>query len=1082
MIFDIISKKGNLMLPAIYKNRCPNCGGDISSSRLSKGLFCKKCMEENENKCEIELKNYEKFCIADEKLSLFNAFFKEKTGSELSSIQKMWAKRFFLGNSFALLAPTGIGKTTFGLLLSAFVKNSYILFPTKLLVMQAVERFKKWGVEVLAYKGKKEEKEKILKGEGEIIITTTQFLYKNIDNIKREFELVFIDDVDSILKSGKKIDTVLKLLGFSEEEIQKALEYINNKEYDKIKNISKKKKGELIVSSATANPRSKRVYLFRFLLGFEISRPNLTLREVIDSYDEEYSWEKSVEWIKKLGKGGLLFLPGNETKERLNEYIGFLNSKAIKAYSYEEFNEHIEEFKKGDCYFVGFASYRNPLARGIDLPEAIRYTLFVGVPKMEFSLKTDDYRSMYFIAISLYPFFAKKLDFKALLEYQHNINFMKKYVFFATLHPKVEEKLQKIKEYIFDLINFYGDEIKNSPEISFDGEKIITADITGYIQASGRSSRFYKGHLTKGLGLVLVDSQKAFFSLQKKLKWFTQSEFVNIKELDIDEVLKEIDKSRNESKKVDIKTTFVVVESPTKAKTISSFFGNPSRRVIDDVIVYEILMEERNLIITASIGHDFDLDENEGKWGVVEKYIPVFKVLENKDKIINALNLESFEVDEVFIATDPDREGEKIAFDLTLNNKPYNLNIKRAEFHEITKYAFEEAINNPRDIDTNLVGAQFVRRIADRWIGFLISQIIQKMLKNPHLSAGRVQTPVLKWIAKRTEGLKEKIFVVSVRINDLRVEFEFENEEEAKKFYDNIPDKINLTLISSKEEQLFEKPFNTSELLKEAALKLKFPPQQTMTLAQELFESGFITYHRTDSHRISPLGISIAKDYIFENFGEDYFKGRSFEEAGAHEAIRATTSMDTEELKSFCMVKGLNLNYRHFKLYDLIFRKFIASQMKEAVVKKDTFNILGKEIEVITKILKDGFNLIYPIKIYNLSEGIYETVKNLYKKSKISPYTYAEVIEEMKNKGIGRPSTYAITIEKLIERKYIVEKNGFLFATHLGFKVLKIIENLKYKDFVEEEFTAKLENIMDEIESGIRDYKKELIWLFSLLF
>ncbi len=579
----------------------------------------------------------------------------------------------------------------------------------------------------------------------------------------------------------------------------------------------------------------------------------------------------------------------------------------------------------------------------------------------------------------------------------------------------------------------------------------------------------------------MVDNEKAFYSLRKKLKWFGDSDFLDIKSLDIDEILKKIDKSRSETEKKEIKTSFVVVESPTKAKTICSFFGNPSRRIVGDVIVNEILMENRNLIITASIGHDFDLDENEGRWGVIEKYIPVFKVLEEKEKILKALNIESFEVDEVFIATDPDREGEKIAFDLILNNKPYNLNIKRIEFHEITKNAFEKAINNPREIDEYLVGAQFVRRTADRWIGFLISQIIQKRLKKPHLSAGRVQTPVLRWIAKRTEGLKKKIYVVSVRIKDLRVEFDFENEEEASRFFENI-EKGQIKFISSKEETIYEKPFNTSELLKEAAIKLKYSPQQTMKLAQELFESGFITYHRSDSHRISPFGILVAKEYIKDKFGEKFFKPRSFEEAGAHEAIRSTTSMDVEDMKSFCMLKGISLTFKHFRLYDLIFRKFVASQMKEVVVEKETFDIFGKRIEIITKILKDGFNLIYPLKVYEINENENKIVKNIYKKSKISPYTYAEVIEEMKNKNIGRPSTYAVTIEKLIERKYIVEKNGFLFATYLGFKVLKIIDNIKYKKFVSEEFTAELENIMDEIQSGKRDYKKELIWLFSLLF
>ena len=1069
------------MIEVIYKNQCPNCGGDICSNRLEKGLFCKNCMDENQNKCEVELKNYKTFCDAEDKLEEFNQFFKSKTGNNLSAFQKMWAKRFFLGNSFALLAPTGIGKTTFGLLLSGFVKNSYIIFPTKLLVLQALQRFKEWGIDALAYTGKKEEKEKILNGEYNILITTTQFLYKNIDHINKEFNLVFVDDVDSILKSGKKIDSVLRLLNFSENDINLALELINKKDYEKLKEISKNKKGELIVSSATANPKSKRVYLFKYLLGFEISKPNLSLRNVIDCYDKNFSWENSINWIKKLGKGGLLFLPGNETKENLKKYLSFLNENNIKAYSYEEFNEHLEEFKKGECFFVGFASFRNPLSRGIDLPEFIRYTLFVGVPKMEFNLNSDDYRSMYFIAISLYPFFAKKIGFKDLLIYQNNINFMKRYVFFKEIHPKVIEKLNEIKNNLFNLIKNYQEEIKNSPEISFDGEKIITSDITGYIQASGRASRFYKGHLTKGLALVLVDNEKAFFSLQKKLKWFSESEFFDINELDLNKILEEIDKSRMLEKKEDIKTIFVVVESPTKAKTISSFFGTPSRRIINDVLVYEILMEKRNLIITASIGHDFDLDEKEGQWGVIKKYIPMFKILENKDKILKTLNLETFEVEEIFIATDPDREGEKIAFDLILNNKPFNLNIKRAEFHEITKYAFEGAINSPRDINENLVASQLLRRIADRWIGFLVSQIIQKRLNNPALSAGRVQTPVLRWIANRTESLKEKIFVVRVKINDLKVDFEFEEEDRAKEFFNKINENIKIKLISSTTQKLFEKPFNTSELLKEASIKLKFSPQFTMQLAQELFENGFITYHRTDSHRISSLGISIAKDYIKEKFSEEFFKARSFEEKGAHEAIRATTSMDMNELKSFCMIKGIKLSYKHFRLYDLIFRKFIASQMKEAIVKKDIFDILGKEVEVISEILEDGYNLIYPIKVYNL-QNIDKISKNLYQKSKVSPYTYAEVIEEMKNKGIGRPSTYAITIEKLLDRKYIIQKNGYLFATSLGFKVLRIIDTLEYKEFVSEEFTSNLENIMDEIEKGNRNYKEELIKLFSLLF
>ncbi len=429
------------MLRAVYKNLCPNCGNDIDSERLNLGLFCEKCDSDGLKCSSVNLQNFKKFCIAQGKLREFNEFFKSKVGRELSPIQKMWAKRFFLGYSFSLLVPTGIGKTTFGLLLSAFVKNSYIVFPTKFLVLQTVERFKNWGIDALAYTGKKSEKERIKEGEYDILITTTQFLYKNKEIINKKFDLVFVDDVDSILKSARKIGDIFYLLRFSEEDIQKALELINKKDYEGLKKLSKKRASKLLVSSATANPRSKRVLLFRYLLGFEISRPNLTLRNIEDLYDEEYSWEKSVEWIKKLGRGGLLFLPGNGTREKLEEYVSFLNSRGIKAYTYEEFNEHLEEFKKGKCYFVGFASYRNPLARGIDLPEAVRYTLFVGVPKIELKLNEDNYKSIYFITLAVFPYLMRKnlLSKDEVFEIQSIINFFKNMFFLQCFIRKLKK-------------------------------------------------------------------------------------------------------------------------------------------------------------------------------------------------------------------------------------------------------------------------------------------------------------------------------------------------------------------------------------------------------------------------------------------------------------------------------------------------------------------------------------------------------------------------------------------------------------------------------------------------------------------
>ena len=1067
------------MLQAVYKNRCPRCLGDITSLRLIKGEFCDKCMSEivDVDDCE-KMKHFEKFCLCLKRVKDFENFFSSKIGYKLNALQKSWTVRFFLGESFILNAPTGIGKTTFGLLSAAFVKNSYILFPTKLLVNEAVEQFNKWGIDVVAYRGKKEEKERIKKFKNGILITTTQFLYKNPDifNDKR-FSFVFIDDVDSVVKSAKRIDDILKLVGFDKEDIQKAYGHLRQKEYDEIAKIAQKKRGILILSSATAYPKTKRALLFKYLLGVEIGKPSLKLRGVEDLYDEECSWKRSLEWIERMGRGGLIYLPSDKTKKELQEYVEFLNKHGVKAYSYEEFALKKEEFKKGECFFVGFASYKNPLARGLDLPGVVRYTLFVGVPKIVFDLNENNFRVLYYLFLTIYPYLVRKntADTEEILKVRNYLKFMKKELFAKTIDEKSSRKLEEICQFLKGIIKKYEREIKNSPEIAFDGKKIITADITGYIQASGRASRFYKGKLTRGISLVLVDSQKAFYSLRKKLKAVSQKDFKNVKEVDLEELLDEI--SKQNSANFTLKTRFVIVESPTKAKTIASFYGNPLRRIIDGVIVYEIITQEGLLVISASVGHDFDLCDERGVWGVVDKYIPVFDVLENKEHILTAQQICSFEVGEVCVATDPDREGEKIAFDLILNNKKYNRNVKRIEFHEITQTAFEKALTTPRNSDNNLVGAQFYRRIADRWVGYKISSYIQKIFQNPHLSAGRVQTPVLRWIVENTLKSKEKVWIVRILIDEMRVDFDFDEKNEALEFYDSLNNEIKIKKLEKREDSLIQKPFTTSEMLKEASVKLGFSPQVTMNLAQGLFESGLITYHRTDSHRVSDYGKSIAKAYIKENFGEEFVALRSFESKGAHEAIRPTTSQDAQEIIFYNEIDDKSL-----RLYDLIFRRFIASQMREVRVLKEKFKIVSQDVEIITKIIEDGFNLIYPLKTYDLEEGVKKIKKEIFTRPKYPPYSYGQIIDLMKKRGIGRPSTYAITVEKLLQRKYIVEKNGLLFATKLGENVINTLDKSEFYEFVTEEFSATLESIIDKIEEGEKDYKKEIIALYSLLF
>lgn len=1109
-------------IKAIYKNMCPNCGRNIDAERLYKGLLCKECLPEEIKHNEIcnivEYGEYKKFCDTNKEVENFKHLFKKIIKNDLWSIQETWAKRFFLGVSHALLAPTGIGKTTFGLILARYLiekkkQKVYLIFPTQILVNQAYDRLISYGVKgknILPYsskfaKSKKKQEElknKISNGNFDILLTTVMFLYKNIDIIpKGIFSLIFIDDVDSILKSAKNIDKVLMLLGFSQEDIEKTLEFIKfkakifrsnnisekqfekfNKFQEEILKISQKRKGTLIVSSATSNPRSKRVLLFRELLGFEVGRPSLTFRNIVDTYDKPKNlWEKSIEEIKKLGNGGLVFLPSSETKERLEEYIEFLKQNGINALHYEEFLDKVEEYKLGKySVAVGFASYRNPLARGVDLPDTIRYALFVGVPKLKFNISIEEkFSHLYYFLLIVVPFlFRKKLiDQNTQLKLYRYINFLKIYGFMELerLPEDKQNKLLEIKSFVLQLLNnkqIY-EAIKNSPEITLKEENgnftLTTADITGYIQASGRTSRLYAGGLTKGLSYVLVDDEKAFYSLQKKVKWFNEDiEFVPVSNINLEEILKEIDKDREKVKKIlkgekleeekqSFKTTLVIVESPNKARTISNFFGKPIRRKLKKVDAYEIVVGERFLTIVASKGHIFDLTKEYGYYGVLKEdkyFVPIFETIEDnnqsKKEVIESIRELDIEVEEIVVATDPDTEGEKIAFDLALNSKPYNLNIKRAEFHEITRKAFLNALKELRDIDKNLVKAQLVRRIADRWIGFTISKFIQKKLGKNWLSAGRVQTPVLEWIVKRAEEAKKKLAVVRVFINNVPVEFVFEDKKEAKKFFDNL-EYIYIKKLQLVQETLFEKPFSTDQMLKAAAHKLKFSPQETMSLAQDLFEAGLITYHRTDSIRVSPAGIAVAKEYITDNFGEGFFKPKTFSGfEGAHECIRPTKPNDVNDLKSLVFTMNLTeITDKHLKLYDLIFKQFIASQMKETVIEKTTYEIKAfdkiLQESFITKIIEEGFNKILPVKTYQIPEGKINVNQNksYFLKPKVPYYTYEEVIQDMKEKGIGRPSTYAITIEKLLERKYIVEKNRHLIPTKLGIEVLNIIKEKK---------------------------------------
>jgi reverse gyrase len=1186
------------MIKAIYKSSCINCNGEIDSERLYLGLPCKNCLESfdekilnkrekifeyvyKELKKAKKLKNYEKYYKLIEETKKFKKFFKKIVGKPWSA-QLMWFKRAIQGKSFSILAPTGTGKTTFLIALSLYIDGKvYFILPTSLLANQVYQKFlyfsSKLGINkrVVCYnslmkkKEREEAMEKILKRDFDILITTVMFISKKFETIKDLiFDLIVVDDVDSFLKASKNVDKVLMLLGFSQSTIQKALENVelrrilifgqkeeilkkieeNSKEIEK----EKKKAKVLIVSGASARARTKRVMLFKELLDFSIGTKIEGIRNIEDLYEITENIEKKVcEYVKIFGKGGLIFIPmdkGIEYAEFLEKY---LNENGINAKAYTKTKiSTINEFIEGKIdVLIGIASHRSPLARGIDLPEVIRYAIFVGVPKFKIKIDLKEFRPMKLVMLlsHLREYFEKEVldDVDVLINKLRKIVLTEEQSISIIEAIEKNEKLEGFLGYCQEIFKKVLEILKNqlskkevlerikqSKKLVFSEEEFyfIIPDVQAYIQASGRTSRLYAGGISKGLSLVLVDEIKAFNGLVEKIKWFVDTEFKEVKKVNLQKILKKIDEDREKIKLIRegkykfrgkrlVKTALMIVESPTKAKTIARFFGIPARREINGINVYECSTGKYILLITASIGHVFDLVTKEGYHGIkIENgIIPIYSSIKkcpkcneqfsdeiencpydnekliDKKNILEKLREISLEVDEILIATDPDSEGEKIAFDLYLYLKPLNKNIKRLEFHEITLKAILNALNNPREINQNLVKAQIVRRVEDRLFGFELSQKVQNFFGRRTLSAGRVQTPVLGWIINRVNESKNSIKTF-IRIRTKNFNIVFESNIRTSKEKESLLEEITknpivfVKKIEEREETINPlPPYTTDSLLKDASLILKFDVKKTMRIAQELFECGLITYHRTPSTTVSYVGIAVAKEFIKENFGEEYFFARNWKEEGAHECIRPTKPISAERLLEMLRLGLIQLPIKitkdHLSLYNLIFKRFISSQMKGVKVIKTKFefsiNGLKKEQEFVTKILEDGFNKMFPFKVYEINEGSYniesfDPEKDLVTRPSITLFKEGDLVALMKERKIGRPSTYATIVSTLLERKYVIKiKNEKLVNTTLGKRVYEFLKS-KYEKYITEDVTRDLEEKMDKIEKGEAKYEEVL--------
>ncbi len=526
----------------------------------------------------------------------------------------------------------------------------------------------------------------------------------------------------------------------------------------------------------------------------------------------------------------------------------------------------------------------------------------------------------------------------------------------------------------------------------------------------------------------------------------------------------------------------VLVESPTKTKTLEKFLGKE----------YKVL---------ASGGHVRDLPKSKLGIDVENNFEPQYIIPTRARKNIKLLKEALKKADEVYLATDPDREGEAISYHLlhALGIKEY----KRITFNEITKSAVEEATKHPREIDMSLVDAQQARRVLDRLVGYKLSPLLWKKITKG-LSAGRVQSVALRIITDREKEIekfiKEDYWTISAIFSQEEKNFSaFLKEKNGKKIekpgikdekegkeIENDLEEATFTVLSVEQKERKRNPlppFTTSTMQQEAFKRLRFPSSFTMSIAQSLYEKGLITYHRTDSLHISKESKEQAKKYIKNNFGEKYYKERSFTSKGktqeAHEAVRPS-SLDSSPEK-------VKLKKEEFKLYDLIWRRFLASLMSEALFYSTKINIEAKNKDTYLlassgSILRfDGFTKVYLMKfeeneLPSLKEGEnLNKEKILNEKHTTKPparFTEASLIKELEKHGIGRPSTYSPTLSTLSKRNYTekIDKR-YLKPTEIGRIVCDLL--LEHFPFVVDlKFTAKMEEDLDKIAEGGKEWQK----------
>lgn len=569
----------------IIKKSCFNCNEAISSERLENVLPCEKDIKEEE--LELIKSDFDIYKILLEKNRLFYFkeiyslkeeskqfynFFKNMINSDPWSIQISWFKRLYNKRSFSMIAPTGTGKSTFILVSSLYFANKgykiLIVLPTRVLVIQMFEKLNKlleksgYKLNIIAYSGNKEEKENIKNGKFDILIVSNQFISKNFEILSdKKFDIIFVDDVDAFFKGSKNIERIIRLLGFSEDDIKFSNQIIDKKikgnlELDKelkekLAQIKNKEHGILVLSSATGSIRGKRVKLYKELLDFSVGSTSSKLRNIVDCYISGFEDFKPVvlDLVKKMEDGILIFVCKDLGSNYAEELFKFLSENGFKVglviSKEKESLKNIKKFANGEInILIGIAHHQGLLVRGLDLPTRVKYAIFVGIPKISINITKfeKNLKNLLILAEVIKPLIKenkkiekllrnlnkklKRLSSDALISlskaYSENTWSEKWMLSYSNMIREIEEIVVR---YISnkDFLN----KLKEHPDLSLkilEGDIYLNIlDIKTYIQASGRTSRLYTGGLTKGLSVILSDDDKLLKALDRKLKIYFYS-------------------------------------------------------------------------------------------------------------------------------------------------------------------------------------------------------------------------------------------------------------------------------------------------------------------------------------------------------------------------------------------------------------------------------------------------------------------------------------------------------------------------------------------------------------------------------